>query len=1092
MVDMLVDEEARQEENTTGVCMEYFLKNGVLQYLVNVSEKMDYPEGIRGEAIRTIASMVDLLDDRFLVHNAVHKPTIKLLRFCVLDDRQSDTYHEDLVDLMYIICSKIHGFPALLNIFFHDKQWLTTPQKTFHHHDMAKTTTASEKNDTSIDQQQATPTTLTPKDDTGLYQQQTTPTTPSTPTIKDTTPKKPEYEFLLFTYLLRFVHREGRSGDFARTGLLFIMEMATSQLGDFILESDFATIMAAGLGALYSQLPRKLVIKDDSELSTDSATFLLGQDLDPRAMASGVGVVLSNSADFKLQLDSFLKLFEFCQDVLNRCPNSEISMALLQSIRIFFLQNILYPSILECSDIDGSSVAVITYIDLILQTLQQEDLADVVVKFLMDEENEQEATTTTTTTATNGDDIKHHSNVYAGIEFDQYKSSPYFTAAERFTLKDLILSRLKSSSQPTVIATLKLLKTLITRHCRYSLKLLSIYPDNSNSPFPCDNVSTTTTTTSTIISHHIKEIELYFSLITGIDQTHSEDILSVGYEEYLDDIEAQMEADWCYQNMVNMDGIKPGSQQTSTPKAERRRSFKYGKRPDDKGRQNKQQQQQQQQQSLCSAKTRLFRHRIRPTDPLLQILLGLLSHFFAQSSALNLALTGVISSLALCPYRSLEGWISFQESDRTTPDDILILDSSNITNGTNTTTATTSVTTSSSPSTFASSTTDTMQRLQLDDGPADKIRGNDIYAHFDYNQVDEDDEDDDRSVDFGVERNLSHTATTTQFKSFPPFFTLFRTLTQQVDFYRSEVDCFDTLLQERWQCLMFGTIDTAGTNGATMVPTSSTAMSSGASILSSWTTAPTTVTSSSPSTARRGSTMRPETSPSLGSSLFFGSPSISNISSMNGGNDFGSMSSRRPSVLRSPSIPSSFGYSTGSASTLYHQQQQQQYQQQQKRRPSILPPTPQRPPPNPSKSLSSSTTAAAMAATTRITPPTPMSTPATPITGAAITNGPLHDDALTPLAIHARKTIGCRLQPLFPSNFVIEPEEPILDLDEDDEDTFAPKDTNPSQSRRLDKSTEITLSMLLNNVVILEETIKELVAIMQVRRSNGIDRISYL
>jgi hypothetical protein len=64
-------------------------------------------------------------------------------------------------------------------------------------------------------------------------------------------------------------------------------------------------------------------------------------------------------------------------------------------------------------------------------------------------------------------------------------------------------------------------------------------------------------------------------------------------------------------------------------------------------------------------------------------------------------------------------------------------------------------------------------------------------------------------------------------------------------------------------------------------------------------------------------------------------------------------------------------------------------------------------------------------------------------------------------------------------------------LDEDDEDMFAPKPTNPSQSRRMDKTTEISLSMLLNNVVILEEAIKELVAIMQVRRSMGIDKIRY-
>ncbi|CAO3585862.1 unnamed protein product [Absidia cylindrospora] len=235
MVDMLVDEEARQEENTTGVCMEYFLKNGVLQYLVNVSEKMDYPEGIRGEAIRTIASMVDLLDDRFLVHNAVHKPTIKLLRFCVLDDQESDTYHEDLVDLMYIICSKIHGFPALLNIFFHDKQWLTTPQKTFHH----DITSVANSNDTVMNH----------------HQQDHAQHSPTTPTVTppynnnntNDIPKKPEYEFLLFTYLLRFVHWEGRSGDFARTGLLFLMEMATSQLGNLSWDLILRQLWQLGL-----------------------------------------------------------------------------------------------------------------------------------------------------------------------------------------------------------------------------------------------------------------------------------------------------------------------------------------------------------------------------------------------------------------------------------------------------------------------------------------------------------------------------------------------------------------------------------------------------------------------------------------------------------------------------------------------------------------------------------------------------------------------------------------------------------------------------------------------------------------------------
>ncbi len=44
----------------------------------------------------------------------------------------------------------------------------------------------------------------------------------------DLQPKKTEYEFLLFNYLLRFVHREGHIGEFARAGLLFLMDVAMS------------------------------------------------------------------------------------------------------------------------------------------------------------------------------------------------------------------------------------------------------------------------------------------------------------------------------------------------------------------------------------------------------------------------------------------------------------------------------------------------------------------------------------------------------------------------------------------------------------------------------------------------------------------------------------------------------------------------------------------------------------------------------------------------------------------------------------------------------------------------------------------------
>lgn len=63
-------------------------------------------------------------------------------------------------------------------------------------------------------------------------------------------------EFPLFYLLVDYVHSEGRAGDFARTGLLYLIETASrsKNLEKWLIESDLATLMATGLGALYSQL----------------------------------------------------------------------------------------------------------------------------------------------------------------------------------------------------------------------------------------------------------------------------------------------------------------------------------------------------------------------------------------------------------------------------------------------------------------------------------------------------------------------------------------------------------------------------------------------------------------------------------------------------------------------------------------------------------------------------------------------------------------------------------------------------------------------------------------------------------------------
>ena len=65
-------------------------------------------------------------------------------------------------------------------------------------------------------------------------------------------------DFPLFYLLVDYVHREGRTGDFARTGVLYIIETASRSrdLEKWLIESDLATLMATGLGAQYSQLSR--------------------------------------------------------------------------------------------------------------------------------------------------------------------------------------------------------------------------------------------------------------------------------------------------------------------------------------------------------------------------------------------------------------------------------------------------------------------------------------------------------------------------------------------------------------------------------------------------------------------------------------------------------------------------------------------------------------------------------------------------------------------------------------------------------------------------------------------------------------------
>lgn len=146
-------------------------------------------------------------------------------------------------------------------------------------------------------------------------------------------------DFPLFYILMDYIHHEGKVGDFARTGLLYIIEAASSStsLEQWIVESDLSTLMATGLGALYSQLSRKLVI---DHLPHDLPPILAFSDY--QHPASDYEIISSCSPEFQSHLETFLSHLLFWQDVLNHCKSVEVRSTLLEHFQVIFLQQLLY------------------------------------------------------------------------------------------------------------------------------------------------------------------------------------------------------------------------------------------------------------------------------------------------------------------------------------------------------------------------------------------------------------------------------------------------------------------------------------------------------------------------------------------------------------------------------------------------------------------------------------------------------------------------------------------------------------------------------------------------------------------------------
>ncbi|KAF2497730.1 hypothetical protein BU16DRAFT_482925 [Lophium mytilinum] len=412
-------------------------------------------------------------------------------------------------------------------------------------------------------------------------------------------------DFPLCYQLIDHVHHEGRIGDFARTGLLYIFESASKSqdLEQWIVGSDLPTLMASGLGALYSQLSRKLSILHPAK---DLPIILTLSDYNE--MQSSAQAESLFSPEFTIHMDTFLSYLTFWQDVLEHCRSIDVRHTLIDHFQVLFLQQLLYPSLLESSDMDGgSSVAVLTYLRRILDALDHPELVHMILHYLLalPESSDRRPRTPRSPVALQR---RKSLMLLSQPDNDDDRMNPSL-----FNLVDLILTSADSKNPQTVISALKLMTVILSKNHSYAvgtlLKVLDI--------------------------HHIEpqrtvgaldaEMEAYLSLATSIA---GEAGLDEAYDSHLKDTLSHLESHPCSVRMLSLADAGLHSPDFFAIDGPREVNLHY----------------------------------ILPEDPLLRSLLHLLSQFFTNDVETNLAITEAFCQLGACAKLRLEGWLSVEPS----------------------------------------------------------------------------------------------------------------------------------------------------------------------------------------------------------------------------------------------------------------------------------------------------------------------------------------------------------------------------------------------------------------------------------------------
>nr|XP_040233350.2 FHIP family protein AGAP011705 isoform X2 [Anopheles coluzzii] len=287
-------------------CLEHLLSENLLDKLYEWGIKTGrYANAVRLEQLKLYEQLVSHSRHQLLVHEPFLRPLLKLLA-----SSQNEIYPPDvekrLVILLNQLCVVLMQNVHLLDLFF----FSTTQTQQSHH--------ASNGGHTN---------------------------------------------FIIFSLLIPYVHREGSLGHQARDALLLCMALSqkNSNVGTYIATySSICPVLVTGLGGLYSRLPNQIEIKtvDWYRITTDDVTEMP-------------------------ELTLFMNSLEFCNAVV-QVAHTMIRQQLLDFLYQGFLVPVLGPAILQTNV--ESQVSAMAYFDLIVRSITEPGLIQIVIRFLLDEE----------------------------------------------------------------------------------------------------------------------------------------------------------------------------------------------------------------------------------------------------------------------------------------------------------------------------------------------------------------------------------------------------------------------------------------------------------------------------------------------------------------------------------------------------------------------------------------------------------------------------------------------------------------------------------------------------------------------------------